>query len=197
MQIFNHKIKLSVIITLSVMTLIGSLSIKPASAYSYAAAGKEPLIEASEAFYKAFNDDAYEDLQKIYLPFRKEIEYLDINHDEGLLLSFDDAVAEKDDKLIINALNRAVIADISRRLNAALINIENYQMAKILIIKSKQLYDIMAQSYGAGKRQTIYNNLDICLNAIGNPGIFGVGKKPADATVYKSALDKILSILAK
>ena len=183
--------------TLSIIILVGLLSIKSASAYSYAAAGKEPLIEASEAFYKAFNDNAYDDLQKIYLPFRKEIEYLDINHDEGLLLSFDDAIAEKNDKLIINALNRALVVDVSRRLNAALINIENYQMAKTLVIKSKQLYDIMAQSYGAKKRQSIYNNLDICLNMIGNPGIFGVGKKPTNATAYKAALDDILSNLAK
>ena len=76
MPIFNHKIKLQLIMTLSIIILVGLLSIKSASAYSYAAAGKEPLIEASEAFYKAFNDKSLTLISIYRLYTNKKCRYL-------------------------------------------------------------------------------------------------------------------------
>ncbi|MCW9035129.1 MAG: hypothetical protein OQJ97_12980 [Rhodospirillales bacterium] len=168
-----------------------------AQAYSYAAAGKEPLIDAREAIFKAINDSDYGAAQTALDTVAKEIDYLDTNLDKGIKQNLSDAISAKDAKAVSAALHRVFAAEISHRLSAGAKHLDDYQLAKVLVVKSKRFFDSMAGNLSGVQREAAEKGLRQCLVAIGNPGVFGVGQKPADPEAYQKAMSAVLAALGK
>lgn len=162
-----------------------------AEAYSYAAAGKEPLLDTREAILKAVNDGDWQEAAAAYGAVRDEIVYLDEEHDPGLLKVFDEAIAAKAEPMAADALKRAFITEILRRLEGGFEQIQDYQTAKGLVVKSKRFLDAMGAEVSPQARAAAEEGLSDCLAAIGNPGVFGVGQRAAEPEAYRAGLEKV------
>ena len=175
------------------LTLLLSLS-GQAQAYSYAAAGKEPLIDAREALLGAATDgkDASATLSEI----AEELTYLEEHHQVELQAPLAAAIKAKDAATTAALLNRAYKAEIERRLEGASQNLGDYQTAKVLVVKSKRFLDLILPSLSEGDRKAAEQALAKVLDAIGNPGVFGVGAKPADAAAFSDAEKALMTVLA-
>ncbi|WP_421175079.1 hypothetical protein [Aeromonas enteropelogenes] len=165
-----------------------------AQAYSYAAAGKEPLIDAREQLLTAASEgqDASETLRGL----ADELGYLEQHHKVELQAPLAAAIKSKDAAATAALLNRAYKAEIERRLDGAKQNLGDYQTAKVLVVKSKRFLDVILPSLSEGDRQAADQALARVLDAIGNPGVFGVGAKPADATAFAEAEKALMAVLA-
>ncbi|MCO4113203.1 hypothetical protein BWQ95_16240 [Aeromonas hydrophila] len=175
------------------LTLLLTLS-GQAQAYSYAAAGKEPLIDAREALLGAATDgkDASATLSEI----AEELTYLEQHHKVELQAPLAAAIKAKDAAATAALLNRAYKAEIERRLEGASQNLGDYQTAKVLVVKSKRFLDLILPSLSEGDRKAAEQALAKVLDAIGNPGVFGVGAKPADVTAFAEAEKALMAVLA-
>ncbi|ATL92275.1 hypothetical protein CK911_05240 [Aeromonas sp. CU5] len=175
------------------LTLLLTLS-GQAQAYSYAAAGKEPLIDAREALLGAATDgkDASATLSEI----ADELTYLEQHHKVELQGPLAAAIKAEDTAATAALLNRAYKAEIERRLEGASQNLGDYQTAKVLVVKSKRFLDLILPSLSEGDRKAAEQALARVLDAIGNPGVFGVGAKPADATAFSDAEKALMAVLA-
>ncbi|MCJ8234665.1 hypothetical protein MPE84_10310 [Aeromonas veronii] len=175
------------------LTLLLTLS-GQAQAYSYAAAGKEPLIDAREALLGAATDgkDASATLSEI----AEELTYLEQHHKVELQAPLAAAIKAQDAAATAALLNRAYKAEIERRLEGASQNLGDYQTAKVLVVKSKRFLDLILPSLSEGDRKAAEQALARVLDAIGNPGVFGVGAKPADAASFAAAEKALMAVLA-
>ena len=175
------------------LTLLLTLS-GQAQAYSYAAAGKEPLIDVREALLGAATNgkDASATLSEI----ADELAYLEQHHKVELQAPLAAAIKAKDAAATAALLNRAYKAEIERRLEGASQNLGDYQTAKVLVVKSKRFLDLILPSLDEGDRKAAEQALARVLDAIGNPGVFGVGAKPADADAFSDAEKALMAVLA-
>ncbi|MGL6052760.1 MAG: hypothetical protein ACRC16_22760 [Aeromonas salmonicida] len=189
MTIRPGLLALTLLLTLSGLTLS-----EQAQAYSYAAAGKEPLIDAREALLGAATDgkDASTTLSEI----ADELTYLEEHHKVDLQAPLAAAIKGKDAAATAALLNRAYKAEIERRLEGASQNLGDYQTAKVLVVKSKRFLDLILPSLSEGDRKAAEQALAKVLDAIGNPGVFGVGAKAADAAAFSDADKALMAVLA-
>lgn len=169
----------------------------PALAYSYAAAGKEPLIDGREAMIKAALANDWAGADKSAEGFRGELDYLIQHHDKGLGDAFGAARKAQDAAALRRAFVRVFAAEIERRLDAAQKNLNDYQTARVLLVKSKRFFDAVAGDLAADRRQSAEQGLTQALAAIGNPGLFGSGKKAADADAFAKAREQVLAALGR
>ncbi len=153
-------------------------------AYSYAAAGKEPLIEGREALLKALSANDYSAVQTAYDSMQKEFVYFNEHHGLAVDEQMQTAITNKDQQGVATALITTIKAEVMRRLEGAEKNINDYQVAKVLVVKSKLFIDLLAADLTAEHRQQADTAIRGALASIGNPGVFGVGQKPADVTRY-------------
>lgn len=179
----------SALITLLFLTTMGQ-----AQAYSYAAAGKEPLIDAREQLLTAANEG--QDASAVLTSLDEELTYLEQHHKVVLKAPLADAIKNKDAEATAALLNRAYRAEIERRLEGAGQNLGDYQTAKVLVVKSKRFLDLILPSLGEDDRKAADGALAKVLDAIGNPGVFGVGAKVADEQAFKAAEQELMAVLA-
>ncbi len=169
----------------------------PGFAYSYAAAGAEPVLDGREALFTAAASGDWDAAQKALDGIKADIDYLDQNEDPGIGQAFTDAVAAKNSAQLEAAFVRAASAEIVRRLNGARDNLNDYQAAKVLVVKAQRFYTAIAGDLAPDASKTIAAALQKALDAVGNPGVFGVGARKPDPVAFASALADILKALGK
>ena len=167
------------------------------SAYSYAAAGKEPVIDGREAILTALSTQDYAVVASEVGKLSDELDYLKKEHNVDLQSDFDSAIAAKDASKIITLLDTAVYEEIIRRLDGAQANLNDYQIAKVLVVKSKLFLDLIAPKLDDESRTQSTKAISGLLKSIGNPGVFGVGQAPADPDMFTSERAKLLQALSE
>lgn len=165
-------------------------------AYSYAAAGKEPLIEGREALLKALSANDYTAVNIAYNSMRAEFVYFNEHHGMDVDTQIEAAISNKDQQAIVTALITTMKAEVMRRLEGAEQNIGDYQVAKVLVVKSKLFIDLLAADLTADSRQQADTAIRGALASIGNPGVFGVGQKPADVASFITFRSDLQTALA-
>lgn len=173
------------------------LTTQSARAYSYAAAGAEPLLDGREALFSAVSAGNWDAAKTALMGMQVDLDYLDQNEDKGVAKAFDDAVAATDPKAVMAAFDRAAADEIVRRIDGARDNLKDYQSAKALVIKAQRFYTAVAADLPPDAGKTIDAALQQALDAIGNPGVFGVGARPADPAAFATARATILKALGK
>lgn len=155
-----------------------------AFAYSYGDPGKEAFAEAYKQFEEQLDQkdyvlaketiDAYDKEFKLYFPEAKE--------------KIDAALAEEDAENAKQAYRVALRQNIERRLHFADEQFEDFGQAKLLLAKARGTYDVLApyvkESTDAKTSDALYTAFDDALTALGNPGLFGVGKKASDKETF-------------
>ena len=153
-------------------------------AYSYAAAGKEPVIEGREAILQALTVLDYASVSASVTSLNEEFTYLKIEHQVDLLTPMLEAIDNKDAEKVEALMDSAVVEEIIRRLDGAEKNLNDYQVAKVLVVKSKLFLDLLAPKMNGSQRKEATQAIQGALASIGNPGVFGVGKAPADPAEF-------------
>jgi len=166
-------------------------------AYSYAAAGAEPLLDGREALFAAVMANDWNAAATAVAGMQADLDYLDGHEDPGIDKAFADALAAKDAKAVQAAFKRAASAEIVRRINGARDNLADYQTAKVLVVKAQRFYTAIAADLDPAVSAKINDALKRALDAIGNPGVFGVGARKADPAAFAAARADILTALGR
>ncbi|WP_210364993.1 hypothetical protein [Bacillus sp. REN3] len=108
---------------------------------------------------------------------------------------------EKEDKeaTLVN-MERLLILNIARRLESIEKNFEEYDTSKKLLAKGFATYQALSpkvESKHPEVDKKVKSEFDAALAALGNPGLFGVGKKPSDLESFKTSKEEILASLQK
>lgn len=164
-------------------------------AYSYAAAGKEPVIEGREAILQALTIPDYAAVSASVAGLNDEFTYLKNEHQVDLLTPMLEAIDNKDAEKIETLMDSAVVEEIIRRLDGAEKNLDDYQVAKVLVVKSKLFLDLLAPKMNGSQRQEATQAIQGALASIGNPGVFGVGKAPADPAEFSKQKALLLNAI--
>ena len=167
-----------------------------AFAYSYAAAGAEPLLDGRAALLGAIDKGDWAAAQTALGPLQPELSYLDQNEDKGVDAAFAQAVASKNPEAVRKALLRGSVDEIVRRLRGARENLKDYQAAKILVVRAQRFYTAISGDLPPEKRKPVEDGLRAALDALGNPGVFGVGARPLNQAAFDKAVQAVTSALA-
>ncbi len=176
--------------------VLGIFGTSVSHAYSYAAAGKEPVIDARELIYQALSKNDYSAVKGAVETLREEFEYLKTDHQIDLLTPLLLAINEKNEPEIKALIDRTLYEEIVRRLDGAQKNLSDYQVAKVLVVKSKLFLDLLLPKLSDSERIKAQEAIQAILVSIGNPGVFGVGQvdaSPTDFAEYRSTLLNVLT----
>lgn len=191
------KAILRIFCTTAFVATTGLLCTEPARAYSYAVEAAEPLLDGREAMFQAAESGFWMPVRLIFDVMRPEIEYLDQNEDPGLLNRFEAAVAARDAAALRMAFDQAAADEIIRRLNGARQNLDNYQTAKLLVVAANRFYTAVAANLDPDSSRIIAGQMLVAIDAVGNPGILGIGSRPADPAAFDLARTAIAAALGK
>lgn len=205
---FQHFIRVGRALAVIAVVLVGGavwMGVNPstpwlmtsAHAYSYAAAGKEPLIDAREAALAAIGKNDWASAKTAMAGADDEITYLVGHHFPHLRDELATALDKKDELAFRLALRDAFVAEVERRLDGASQNLHDYQSAKVLVIKARRFLDAISADLNPDVRAKAEAALNDALTAVGNPGVFGVGARPADPEAFARAEKRAHEILAK
>jgi len=184
----------SLLLTILLSTALFLFS-APTLAYSYAAAGKEPLIEGREAILIAMQKSDFKAVETELLKLNEELLYLKNEHHVNLIPAFKGALKKQDKEQIDKLIDVALFEEIIRRLEGAETNLDDYQVAKVLVVKSKLFLDLLMPKLTPQNSEQANIAINGLLKSIGNPGVFGVGKAPADNTAFNEYQNKLLAAL--
>ncbi|WP_324172929.1 hypothetical protein [Sulfurimonas sp.] len=168
----------------TILIMVMLFAITNLQAYSYAAAGKEPTIDAKEQITKALNEDNFKEALKIFKENEKNYKYLTKEFIPSLYNGLEISIQNKDKKKTMKYLELSLAAEIQRRIDGGLQNIKTYNVAKVMVLKAKKFYNLLAVSLDNKTNKRLESAINNCIRAIGNPGLFGVGSKPANKNDY-------------
>jgi hypothetical protein len=96
---------------------------------------------------------------------------------------------------VIANYKAVLVMNLDRRFDNAVQSIDDYTKAKLLLAKAKATFDTLEPyadaKLSASAISAIKADFDVALEAIGNPGLFGVGKKESDPDALKKAVNRI------
>ena len=170
---------------------LAALIILPTSAlaYSYGDANTEDVAETFKLVQASIGDGA-NDWGAAEGAYKERRAELVAHFGEEIGTTLDANYKAKDNKLVIANFKAVLVMNLDRRFSYALQGIDDYAGAKLLLAKAKATYDTLEPYMGSGKAE-IDKAFDAALDALGNPGLFGVGKKPVQPDVFKEKVDFI------
>ncbi|PGS52581.1 hypothetical protein [Bacillus sp. AFS041924] len=188
-----------IIVSFLFLFAVSNLIASPASAYSYGNPNEEQLAEVYKDMLVKLdkNPPDYTSAKKLFGTLQKEIEmHMGPDSTKTIIGNLDN----KDKEATIDNMNKLLVLNIARRLENIEKNFKDYETSKKLLAKGYATYDALSPIVEA-KNPTTHNELkaefDNALKALGNPGLFGVGKKEPDQKAFSKSKDKILSTLQK
>ncbi|MCW9051771.1 MAG: hypothetical protein OQJ91_05590 [Motiliproteus sp.] len=187
------------LIAFTALMLISSQSL----AYSYAAAGKEPLLEGWTAISQSLSEKQLSSATQQLDAIEDELVNLESEADVALVWRLKTATKDLDVKaagVVFSDIFRAVI---DLRLQQAQENINEYQLAKVHVAKSKRYLDLLlndidllARVISAEQKQKANTFMADCFSALGKPGLFGAGNTPANPTAFEKAHAGLINSLS-
>lgn len=171
--------------------VLAALIILPSSAlaYSYGDANTEDVAETFKLVQSSIGDGAndWNAAEGAYKERRAEL----VSHfGEGIGATLDANFQAKDSKLVIANFKAVLVMNLDRRFTYAAKGIDDYAESKLLLAKAKATFDTLEPYVGAGSSE-INKAFDAALEALGNPGLFGVGKKDVQPDVFNEKVNFI------
>ncbi|MDQ0891710.1 hypothetical protein QFZ81_006798 [Paenibacillus sp. V4I9] len=171
--------------------VLAALIILPSSAlaYSYGDANTEDVAETFKLVQSSIGDGAndWNAAEGAYKERRAEL----VSHfGEGIGATLDANFQAKDSKLVIANFKAVLVMNLDRRFTYATKGIDDYAESKLLLAKAKATFDTLEPYVGAGTSE-INKAFQAALEALGNPGLFGVGKKDVQPEVFKEKVNFI------
>ncbi|AJY74635.1 hypothetical protein [Paenibacillus beijingensis] len=167
-------------------------------AYSYGDANKEDVAETFKLITAALSSSPadWKAAEAAYETRREEIvKHFGANVDRVLESNIK---ASDADKTIAN-YKAMLVMNLERRFTNAEQDVTDYANVKILLAKARATCDTLkpylSEQLSAADIARLDGDFDTALKALGNPGLFGVGKSEADPAKLKQSLDDITATL--
>ncbi|WP_135548292.1 hypothetical protein [Paenibacillus cymbidii] len=169
---------------LAALALLIWLAPAQAFAYSYGDANTEDVAETFKTIAAALGggQSDWKTATEAHKVRRSEIQS---HFGDAVAATLDKNIEAADNALLIANYKAVLVMNLDRRFAYALQDVGDYAGAKLLLAKAKATYDTLAPYMSAGKDE-IDRSFDEALDALGNPGLFGVGKKKADPELFKT-----------
>ncbi|MBD0382145.1 hypothetical protein [Paenibacillus sedimenti] len=175
----------------SLMLVLAALIVIPSSAlaYSYGDANTEDVAETFKLVQTSLGDGAndWNAAQEAYKVRRAEIA---AHFGEEVAVTLDTNFQAKDNKAVVSNFKAVLVMNLERRFTYASKGLDDYAQAKLLLAKAKATFDTLQPYIGSGS-DDINKAFDVALDALGNPGLFGVGKKEVQPEVFKEKVNFI------
>jgi hypothetical protein len=180
-----------------VAILFYNISINGAFAYSYGDPNEEKLAEVYKEMLVKLDENPpnFSAAQKLYETQKEEID-MHMGPEPSKLIMAN--INDKDKEAAIINMEKLLVLNVARRLENIEKNFSEYDTSKKLLAKGFATYDALAPKVEAENPDTdkkIRADFDQALEALGNPGLFGVGKKEANLDAFKENKVEILNSL--
>jgi len=167
----------------------------PAGAYSYGDPDKEDVAETYKLIEAELAENDWNAALAAYQVRRAEIES---HFGKEVALTLDANFRDKNKALVLQNYKYVLYLNLDRRFTYAEKDINDYAKAKLLLAKAKGTFDVLTpyvESRLPDRVAEIRAHFDGALEALGNPGLFGIGKKPVDVEAYRRHTSAILTTL--
>ncbi|REE91453.1 hypothetical protein A8990_105159 [Paenibacillus taihuensis] len=176
------------------------LVLAPASAwaYSYGDANTEDVAETFKVVVSSLGKSPA-DWDTATAAHKERRDEIASHFGEAVAATLDaDLKAHKTAETIAN-YKALLVMNLDRRFENALHNYTDYTSAKLLLAKARATFETLSpyaeSKLSSSKLDGLAKDFDVALDAIGNPGLFGVGKKDPDEAALKGAVNRIYSAL--
>lgn len=184
---------------LALILLFSNLYVHSAYAYTYGDPNKEELAEVYKKMLIELdkNPPDYDIAKKHFLTIKEEVDmHMGPEPAKIILQNLD----EKNKDEAIKNLEKLLVLNIARRLENIEKNFAEYDTSKRLLAKGNATYEALSpkiEAENSNLNKELKADFDQALDSLGNPGLFGVGKKEANLEAFKESKEKILSALQK
>jgi septum formation inhibitor MinC len=183
------------------LVLIFILNITPlnAYAYSYGDPNEEKVAEVYKQMKEKLNQEPpnFAEAKAIFETVKEEIDmHMGPEPSQAVLK----AMEEKDKEIVIKDMEKILVLNIARRLENIEKNFNEYDTSKRLLAKAFATYEALSpvvQAKDAPLDKQMKEEFDRALQSLGNPGLFGVGKKESNIDEFKKSKEEILTSLQK
>jgi hypothetical protein len=179
-----------------VLLVLSLMLTLPASAfaYSYGDPNKEEIAETYKEI-SAKLQQTPEDWNGAYQAFLSRKQEIALEFGNATVQTLEDNFVRKQKELVLHNYKAVLVLNIDRRLDNAEKQFEDYAKAKLLLAKARGTLNVLAPHISESASKTAYAAFDKALNALGNPGLFGVGAVPANKSEFLQQTNLIRSTL--
>lgn len=170
-----------------------------AHAYSYGDPNEEKVAEVYKKMVLELdkNPPNFKTATKHFDTVKEEI---DMHMGKEPAQIVEDNLKNKQKKQTIENMDKLLVLNIARRMANVDKNFTEYDTSKKLLAKGFATYEALSPKVEANNPETdkkLRADFDKALKALGNPGLFGVGKKESDKKAFDASKDEILTSLQK
>jgi hypothetical protein len=190
------------LVMLMALLVIWGMQTSTAWAYSYGKPDEDPVADAYQKAYVALNKKPadFATAEREFKQVRAEMaEHAEIG--PQLTNAIEQNLQAKKADQALFYWRQALVRNIQRRLDNLSQDFNDYSKAKVLLAKAYGTFKVLNTLHLKQDNSSLSTKLDgefqKALNALGNPGLFGVGKKPADRKQFEASKKIILSELEK
>lgn len=181
----------------TIALIFNSIPLTSAFAYSYGDPNEEKVAEVYKEMLVKLDENPpnYNSAKKNFETVKEEID-MHMGPDPAKLILKN--LKDKDKEAAISNMEKLLVLNIARRLESIEKNFAEYDTTKKLLAKAYATYDALSPKVEAEKPENdkkIRTDFDQALEALGNPGLFGVGKKEASLDAFKENKEEILNSL--
>lgn len=168
-------------------------------AYSYGDPNEEKVAEAYKQMAEKLNQDPpqFAEAKAIFETVKEEID-MHMGTEPAKTVLAD--IEAEDKNAALENMKKILVLNIARRLENVEKNFNEYETSKRLLAKAFATYEALSpsvQAKDAALDQQLRDEFDAALKSLGNPGLFGVGKKQSNMEQFKKSKENILNSLQK
>ncbi|MDE3839833.1 hypothetical protein C0966_10730 [Bacillus methanolicus] len=184
---------------LTLIFIINNMYINHTFAYSYGDPNEEKLAEVYKEMMLQLdkNPPDFTSAKDVFETVKKEVDmHMGPETSEIILKNLE----KKDKKNVTENMEKLLVLNIARRLENIERNFSEYDTSKKLLAKAFATYEALSPIVESKNTETdkkLKAEFDNALNSLGNPGLFGVGKKESDIKAFKASKETILTTLQK
>lgn len=184
----QNKLRITIIMLLTLCLLLPG----GALAYSYGDPNKEDVAESFKEIVVELNQSPidWSKAEAIYKTRRAEISS---HFGEDVAVTLDVNLSNEDKDAFIANFKAVLGINLKRRFDYSIKDFDDYAEVKLLVAKAKGTYDVIKPYLPSNKTDGLDTAFNVAYDALGNPGLFGVGEKPSDKTVFKEQTAYILN----
>ena len=190
------------VLTLRIAMLVFAifLTLAPSGvwAYSYGSADTEDMAETFKLVVSSL-EQSPPDWDRALAAHKARRSEISAHFGEPVAATLDNNFASRKAPETIANYKAVLLMNVDRRFENTLENVSDYAKAKLLLAKAKATFDTLAPyaeaQLPAAEMERLKTDFNTALDAIGNPGLFGVGKKEADEKVLKETVNQIYSTI--
>ena len=181
---------------LMILILINSTPLN-ANAYSYGDPNEEKVAEVYKEMQLKLDENPpnFSASKTLFETVKEEID-MHMGTEPGAVIM--ESLNAEDKEATIENMEKLLILNVARRLESIEKNFEEYDTSKKLLAKGYATYQAVSPKVEANNPDVdkeIKADFDAALAALGNPGLFGVGKKPSDIEAFNVNKEEILKAL--